>query len=78
MDQLTLLENKLEEKFNLAVARIADSGFVVSWDDYQHRAGYIKALRDIGQIIKEVRNPETAQGEGGIPSILDQVEQTNG
>lgn len=76
MDHLTLLENRLEQEFDLASARIADSRFVQDWSDYQHRAGYINALRRIGDIIKEIRQPEKAHDDNaGIPSVLDDPTQ---
>lgn len=75
-DILTLLEDKLDEAFRDRTAKISDARFVVSWDDYNFRAGYLDAIRDIGEMIKKIRSPETAVEETGeIPSILVRTEE---
>ena len=57
-DLLTMLENKLDELYTTSSIEIANSACVQSWDDYNHRAGYLRAIRVVGQLIKEVRHPE--------------------
>jgi len=63
-DHLTLLENKLEEQYVHLRDRIGDARFVKDWNDWNFRAGYLEALRDIGQMIKEVRAPDRVAAEG--------------
>lgn len=70
-DQLTMLENRLDDLYTVSATYIADSTVVVNWDDYNHRAGFLKAIRKVGEMIKEVRNPETPQETGEIPSVLE-------
>jgi hypothetical protein len=72
-DHLALLENKLDERYLTQLEFIADAGRVTSWDDYNFRAGYLKAIRDVGVMIKEVRAPESVPSEG-IPDVLTQQE----
>lgn len=77
-DHLTLLENKLDELYSTLSARIRDKRCVIDWADWNFRAGYLEAISEIGQLIKDVRAPENAPMEG-IPDILSQEgEQTNG
>ena len=76
MDHLGLLESKLDKTYEELASRIADVRFVKDWEDWNFRAGYLQAMRDVGGMIKEVRSPE-AFGEGGIPDILTE-EQING
>lgn len=72
-DQLTLFENELDAHYTNCLNCIGDSSIVSSWDDYNHRAGYLRAIRDVGLLIKKVRNPEAPVETGEIPSILDEV-----
>jgi len=69
-DILTALENKLDERYFERTVKIADARNVASWDDYNFRAGYLEAIRDVGEMIKKVRNPELPDDSGEIPSIL--------
>lgn len=75
-DHLTLLENKLDDLYTPLSLRIADRAFVQSWDDYNYRAGYLTAIRDIGKLIKDVRAPENMPSEG-IPDVF-QTGEVNG
>jgi len=68
-DHLTLLENKLDERYTTLMERISDPAFVTGWDDWNFRAGYLKAIRDIGQMAKDVRAPENVPSEG-IPDVF--------
>lgn len=72
-DQLTLLENELDETYTRAMQAIADSQAVTSWDDYNHRAGYLRAIRNVGEMIKRIRNPELPIETGEIPDILQEI-----
>lgn len=72
-DPLTQLENKLDELYTKCLAQIGDSSIVHSWDDYNHRAGYLRAIRNVGELVKEVRNPEKPEETGEIPSILEEI-----
>lgn len=72
-DQLTLLENKLDEIFANGRDQLAFPGHVQSWEDYIQRRGYLTAISDVGRMIKEVRNPEVVQGNGDIPGILEEI-----
>lgn len=78
-DHLTLLENKLDELYSTLSARIRDKRCVIDWSDWNFRAGYLEAISDIGQLIKDIRAPENVMAEG-IPDILakEEGEQSNG
>lgn len=75
-DHLTLLENEIEELYNKRRDAIATAGYVLSWDDYNYRSGYLQAIREIGAMAKNIRNPETTKETGEIPDIL--MENPNG
>lgn len=70
-DQLTQLENEMDAIYSRCLRDIADSTVVQNWDDYNHRAGYLRAIRNIGELIKQVRHPEIPVETGEIPSILE-------
>lgn len=72
-DQLTLLENKLDERYANRRAMVVDATCVLDWPDYMFRVGYLQAIRDVGLMIKEVRNPELPVETGEIPSILEKL-----
>lgn len=72
-DQLTMLENKLDAAYTNSLDVIAQRYGVTDWADYHFRIGYLRAIRDLGKMIKEVRNPELAQDTGEIPSILEEM-----
>jgi hypothetical protein len=77
-DHLTLLENKLDERFLELSGRIQDKRCVADWADWNFRAGYLEAIREVGQMIKDIRAPENVAAEG-IPDVFAQEgEQTNG
>lgn len=70
MDILKKLEDKMEERYDERRDILIDFGTVVDWADANYRAGYLKAIRDVGQMIREVRNPQLAQETGEILDIL--------
>lgn len=72
-DQLTQLENEMDEAYSLALKHIGDRQIVMSWEDYNHRAGYLRAFRNIGEMIKRIRNPELPVETGEIPDILQEI-----
>ncbi len=72
-DHLTLLEIELDQLYSDRRELIATATFVPSWDDYNFRAGYLQAIREIGAAIKKIRNPETANETGEIPSVMEEV-----
>lgn len=68
-DQFTPLEDKLDVLYATGRDELAQPGFVQSWDDYLQRRGYLAAIADCGQLIKEIRKP-VSNADGEIPSIL--------
>lgn len=72
VDILTRLEDKLEKRYDERKEHISRAHLVLSWDDYNFRAGYLEAIRDVGLMIKEVRNPELSAETGEIPSIVEE------
>ena len=68
-DQYTPLEDKLEELFITGREELWRAGVVQSWDDFLQRRGYLNAIADAGDLIKQVRRP-VADNHGEIASIL--------
>lgn len=71
-DHLTLLENKLEERFNKERDALTFRHVTSDWSDYNYRIGYLQAIRDVGRTIKEVRSPELEE-TGEIFDILAEL-----
>ena len=75
MDILTKLEDKMEERYNERRDILTTMETVVDWADAQYRAGYLKAIRDVGQMIREIRNPQLTQETGEIPDIFSTLKE---
>lgn len=73
-DLLTMLENRMDELYATSRNDIADSHRVLSWDDYNHRAGFLKGIEAVGRLIKEVRAPE-GNNTGEILDIFSTEEK---
>ena len=71
-DHLTQLEDAMDDIYVKSLRDIGDSQVVTNWDDYNHRAGYLRAIRNIGELIQRIRNPELPVETGEIPDILQQ------
>lgn len=72
-DLLTQLEDKLDARYKELSDRIGNPRFVKDWDDWNFRAGYLEAVRDLGNMIKEMRVPVT--GEEGIANVMPAPEE---
>lgn len=71
-DILTRLEDKMDERYAERRDVLAEFSTIVDWPDACYRAGYLKAMRDVGLMIREIRNPELPHESGEIPDILNQ------
>lgn len=71
-DILTRLEEKLDDTYKLHLERLSQGSLVPTWDDYNYRIGYLQCIRDIGILIKAIRNPELPPETGEIPSIISE------
>lgn len=73
-DILSRLEAMMEERYVERRDQLTEFSNVRDWPDACYRAGYLKAIRDVGKMIKYVRNPVLQQESGEIPDILTQQE----
>jgi len=69
-DLLTMLEVKLDELYTARLDYISRANFVVSWEDYNYRAGYLEAIRNVGVIIKDIRSPQPVPDRSEISNDL--------
>lgn len=71
-DPLTLLENELEKMYELRKEQLSRGELVPNWDDFNFRIGGLGMIREIGLLIKRVRNPEAPIETGEIPSVVEE------
>lgn len=71
-DPLTLLESELEKLYELRKEQLSHGELVPTWDDFNFRLGTLAMIREIGLLIKRVRNPEAPAETGEIPSIVEE------
>lgn len=74
-DPLTLLESELEKMYELRKEQLSRGELVPNWDDFNFRIGGLQMIREIGVLIKTVRNPEAPKETGEIPDILEPTER---
>lgn len=71
-DPLTLLESELEKMYELRKEQLSRGELVPNWDDFNFRIGGLQMIREIGVLIKRVRNPEAPVETGEIPSVVEE------
>jgi len=69
-DILTSLEDEMETLFDTKKEEISRAKHVIDWSDYMFRAGFLEGIREVGRLMKKIRNPQLADDNGEIPNIL--------
>lgn len=72
-DILTRLEDEMEALYDKKKEEISRAQSVIDWPDYMFRAGFLDAFREIGRMLKKIRNPIAPDDTGEIPSILEEL-----
>jgi hypothetical protein len=70
-DILTRLEDQLEDTYNRAREIISARYGAANWEDYHFFLGYLQAIRDVGGMIKKIRNPAAPEETGEISNIFE-------
>ena len=70
-DILSRLEDEMEVLFDDRRDQISRARQVTDWADYQYRAGFLDAIREVGRMLKKIRNPAAGDETGEIPGIFD-------
>lgn len=69
-DILTQFEEELDQQYMRKLEVLGHAGSTPNMEDVCYRQGQLQAIREMGEMIKHVRNPELPKETGEIPDIL--------